>query len=122
MEFFKYFFIFFLRTVEFFQKKIQLGTLNIQAMVKGYIWSESKVKDPNAILTMIGPMYFYFYGFLFFLMTVELIKNEESNLEPNIQAMIKRIVYIAIIKKVTNAILTMIEPIFLFNYHKSESP
>ena len=89
MEFFSYFFIFFLMNVEFFQKKNWLGTLNIQAMVKGYVWSENKVKDPNVILTMIEPIFFYFFIFIFFLMTVD---NIQKKIQPgilNIQAMVK---------------------------------
>ena len=76
-------------TVDNFQKKIQPGILNIQAMVKGYVWSENKVKDPNVILTMIEPIYFYFFIFIFFLMTVD---NVQKKIQPgilNIQAMVK---------------------------------
>ena len=43
-------------TAEFLQRKKWLGTLNIQAMVKGYVWNENKAKDPNVILTMIEPI------------------------------------------------------------------
>ena len=75
MEFFLYFFIFILMNVEFFQKKNWLGTLNIQAMVKGYVWSENKIKDPNAILTMIEPIYFCF--FIFFLMNADNVKKKD---------------------------------------------
>ena len=78
MEFFLYFFIFFLIIVEFFQKKNWLGTLNIQAMVKGYVWSENKVKGPNAILIMIEPLFSYFFIFIFFLMTKEFKKKKKK--------------------------------------------
>ena len=69
--------------VEFFQKKNWLGTLNIQAIVTGYVWSENKVKDPNVILTMIELIYSYLCIFIFFLMTVEFFqaKNFAWDLE-----------------------------------------
>ena len=76
-------------TVENVKKKIQPGILNIHAMVKGYVQSENKTKDPNVLLTMIGPIDFHFFISIFFLMTVN---NLQKKIRPgifNTQAMAK---------------------------------
>ena len=75
-------------TVDNAQKKIQPGILNIQAMVKGYVYSENKVKDPNVILTVIEPKYF----FLYFHFLPNDCRQSKVKIQPgflNIQAIVK---------------------------------